>query len=76
MPQECIAKGAVDYLTILPAPQPPAPEVYTVAPPQPKEKTPGQLEKWQLDQYFDKGFLVVPKFFTNEEMEPVIEVPD
>jgi hypothetical protein len=48
--------------------------VYTVPPPQPKEKKPGQLEKWQLDDYFDKGFVMVPKFFTNEEMEPVIEV--
>ncbi len=59
--------------TIL-APQRPAPEVYTVVPPQQREKKPGQLERWQLEQYFDKGFLIVPKFFTKEEMQPVIEV--
>ncbi len=43
-------------------------------PPQPKEKKPGQLESQQVEQYFDKGFLVVPSFFTKEEMDPVVEV--
>ena len=52
----------------------PAPEVYTVIPPQPVEKKPGQLEKWQLEQYFDKGFLVLPNFFSREELQPAIEV--
>ena len=51
-----------------------APEVYTKPPLQPKEKKPGQLSPQQLEQYFDKGFLVIPSFFTKEEMEPVIEV--
>ena len=51
-----------------------APEVYTVIPPQPLEKKAGQLEQWQLEQYFDKGFVVLPNFFTNEEMQPAIEV--
>lgn len=50
------------------------PEVYTVIPPQPSEKKPGQLEQWQLEQYFDKGFVVLPNFFTNEEMQSAIEV--
>ena len=54
--------------------QDPAPEVYTVIPPQPKEKKAGQLERWQVEQYFDKGFLVVPDFFTDDEMKPVIQV--
>ena len=48
--------------------------MYTVPPPQPKEKKPGQLDKCQLEQYFDKGFVVIPKFFTDEEMEPAIKV--
>ena len=51
-----------------------APEVYTVIPPQPTEKKPGQLEQWQLEEFFNKGFVKVPKFFTNEELQPVIEV--
>ena len=56
------------------APQHPAPEVYTVAPPQPTVSKPGQLKKSQLEQYFNEGFLVVPNFFTSEEMKPVVEV--
>ena len=43
-------------------------------PPQQSEKKAGQLEQWQLEQYFDKGFLVLPNFFSNEEMQPAIEV--
>ena len=43
-------------------------------PPQQPEKKPGQLEQWQLEQYFDKGFVVLPNFFTKEEMQPAIEV--
>ena len=54
--------------------QEPVPEVYTAIPPQPKEKKPGQLERWQVEQYFDQGFLIVPSFFTNAELEPVIKV--
>lgn len=52
----------------------PVPEVYTVIPPQPVEKKPGQLEQWQLEQYFDKGFVVLPNFFSREELQPAIEV--
>ena len=51
-----------------------APEVYTVIPPQPTEKKPGQLEQWQLEEFFNKGFVKVPKFFTKEELHPVIKV--
>ena len=51
-----------------------APEVYTVIPPQPLEKKPGQLEQWQLEEFFDKGFVLVPKFFTKEELQPVLKV--
>jgi len=52
-----------------------APEVYATCPPASSTlKKPGQLEKWQVDQYFDKGFMVIPKFFTQEEMAPVIDV--
>lgn len=54
--------------------QAPAPEIYTCPPVQQSDKKPGQLEKWQLDQFFDKGFLIVPKFFTDEELGKVIEV--
>ena len=53
-----------------------APEVYTVIPLQPSERKPGQLEQWQLEEYFDKGFLVLPNFFTDEEMQQAIEVMD
>ena len=48
-----------------------SPETYTVQPPQPKEKKPGQLEKWQVDQFFEKGYVLVPNFFTHEELDPV-----
>ena len=51
-----------------------APEVYTVIPPQPLEKKPGQLEQWQLEQFFDKGFVQVNNFFTKEELQPVLKV--
>ena len=51
-----------------------APEVYTVIPPQPVDKKPGQLEQWQLEHFFDKGFVQVNKFFTKEELQPVLEV--
>ena len=51
-----------------------APEVYTVIPPQPLEKKPGQLEQWQLEQFFDKGFVQVNNFFAKEELQPVLEV--
>ena len=45
-------------------------------PPQPVEKKPGQLEQWQLEQYFDKGFIVLPNFFSREELQPAIEVKE
>ena len=51
-----------------------APEVYTVIPPQPLEKKPGQLEQWQLDQFFNKGFVQISNFFTKEELQPVLGV--
>ena len=51
-----------------------APEVYTVIPPQPSEKKPGQLEQWQLEEFFDKGFVQVDRFFTKDELQPAIKV--
>ena len=48
--------------------------MYTVIPPQPAEKKPGQLEQWQLEQFFDKGFVQVNTFFTKEELQPALEV--
>ena len=50
-----------------------APELYTARPPPVKEKKPGQLEEWQIDQYFEKGYVVVPEFFSKEELQPAIE---
>ena len=46
--------------------------VYTVVPPQPPKK-PGQLEPHQVQEFFDKGFVVLPSFFTAEDLAPVIE---
>ena len=50
-----------------------APEVYTKPPPQPREKKPGQLSTKQVNQYFDDGFVLIPSFFTKEEMKPVMD---
>ncbi|XP_065897644.1 uncharacterized protein [Dysidea avara] len=50
-----------------------SPDTYTTQPPQPREKEPGQLEKWQVDQYFEKGYVLVPNVFTPEELEPIKE---
>ena len=49
------------------------PEVYTVPPPQPVEEKPGQLSRADVEQYFEKGYVLVPKFFTLDEMQPAIE---
>ena len=49
------------------------PEVYTIPPPQPKDKKPGQLTRQQVEEYFRDGFLLVPKFFTQEELDPVFD---
>ncbi|XP_046340454.2 phytanoyl-CoA dioxygenase domain-containing protein 1-like [Haliotis rufescens] len=46
------------------------PEVFTVPPPQPTEAKPGQLTKAQVDHFFDKGYLIVDKFFSKEELDP------
>ena len=64
----------VTYFNILLLAAAAAPEVYTVIPPQPSEKKPGQLEQWQLEEFFDKGFVQVNKFFTKDELQPVIKV--
>ena len=48
-----------------------SPDTYMKQPSQPKEKKTGQLEKWQVDQFFEKGFVLVPNFFTQEELDPV-----
>ena len=50
-----------------------APEVYTVRPPPVKVKKPGQIEEWQIDQYFEKGYVVIPEFFAKEELQPAID---
>ena len=50
-----------------------APEVYTIPPPQPKDKKPGQLSAEQVKQYFNDGFVLVPSFFTKEELKPVMD---
>ena len=50
-----------------------APEVYTVPPPQPKERKVGQLSPQQVEQFFEEGYVVVPKLFSKEELHPVIE---
>ena len=42
-------------------------------PPQPVEEKPGQLSRADVQQYFDKGYVLVPKFFTRDEMQPVME---
>ncbi|XP_071079579.1 phytanoyl-CoA dioxygenase domain-containing protein 1-like [Haliotis cracherodii] len=49
------------------------PEVFTVPPPQPTEAKPGQLTKAQVDHFFDKGYLIVEKFFSKEELDPCRE---
>lgn len=50
-----------------------APEVYTVMPPQPLENKPGQLSIKEVQQFFEDGFVLVPSFFTKEEMAPVVK---
>jgi len=47
------------------------PEVYTTIPPQPKSAKNGQLNKQQLQQYFDKGFVVVENFLEREQLDKV-----
>lgn len=51
-----------------------APEVYTTVPPEPSASKPGQLPRWQVEEYFDQGFLIIPNFFTPSELEPVTKV--
>ncbi|XP_065897659.1 uncharacterized protein [Dysidea avara] len=48
-----------------------SPETYCTKPPQPKVKKVGQLEQWQVDQFFEKGYVLIPSFFTREELEPI-----
>ncbi|XP_013391128.1 phytanoyl-CoA dioxygenase 1 [Lingula anatina] len=47
------------------------PEPFTTIPPQPVDPKPGQLTEEQLKFFFSEGYLVVDKFFTSEELEPV-----
>ncbi|XP_059146502.1 phytanoyl-CoA dioxygenase domain-containing protein 1-like [Physella acuta] len=48
------------------------PELFDIRamPEQPKILKPGQLEESLIRQFFEKGYLLVPKFFTEEELEP------
>uniref|UniRef100_H2XTA6 Phytanoyl-CoA dioxygenase n=1 Tax=Ciona intestinalis TaxID=7719 RepID=H2XTA6_CIOIN len=54
----------------------PQPEVYTTKPVQPTEKKFGQLTTEQVDEYFDKGFLVVKDFFKPERLNVVRKAVD
>ena len=47
--------------------------MYTIPPPQPKDKKPGQLSPEQVKQYFNDGFVMVPSFFTKEELKPIMD---
>ncbi|XP_013385576.1 uncharacterized protein LOC106155333 [Lingula anatina] len=47
----------------------PKPEIFTVPPPQPKKKKPGQLTAQQVKQFFEEGYVVVEDFFTREELD-------
>ncbi|KAL4238057.1 hypothetical protein ACF0H5_002768 [Mactra antiquata] len=44
--------------------------------PQPSEKKPGQLPDHLIRQYFEQGYLVIPKFFTKEELEPCLKTTE
>ena len=50
-----------------------APEVYTTPPSPPTPGKSGQLTEIQVKQYFEKGYVLVPDFFTKDELQPVIE---
>ncbi|XP_078484500.1 uncharacterized protein LOC144744222 [Ciona intestinalis] len=54
----------------------PQPEVYTTKPVQPTEKKFGQLTNEQVDEYFDKGFLLVKDFFKPERLNVVRKAVD
>ncbi|XP_041352957.1 1-deoxypentalenic acid 11-beta-hydroxylase-like [Gigantopelta aegis] len=45
------------------------PDVFTVMPPQPKEKKPGQLPEESIKQYFDKGYVIVEDFFSKDDLD-------
>jgi len=47
------------------------PEVFDIRamPVQPKEKKPGQQPDHIIREYFEKGFIVIPDFFTKEELD-------
>ncbi|KAL5008242.1 hypothetical protein ScPMuIL_013823 [Solemya velum] len=49
------------------------PEIFTVAPPQPKEKKPGQMSPEQVKEFFDDGFTHIENIFTDEELQPSID---
>nr|CAB3264842.1 phytanoyl-CoA dioxygenase-like [Phallusia mammillata] len=53
--------------------QDPMPEVYTKKPPQPTEKKIGQLTESQVNQFFDKGFVLVKDFFAPHRLDVVRE---
>ncbi|XP_059138648.1 uncharacterized protein LOC131927013 [Physella acuta] len=48
------------------------PELFDIRamPEQPQILKPGQLEESLIREFFEKGYLLVPKFFTEEELEP------
>ncbi|XP_041351420.1 uncharacterized protein LOC121370336 [Gigantopelta aegis] len=45
------------------------PEIFTVMPPQPKEKKPGQLPESVVKQFFEEGYAIVENFFKKEELD-------
>ncbi|XP_078000823.1 uncharacterized protein LOC144453411 [Glandiceps talaboti] len=49
------------------------PSLFTTIPTQPTEKKPGQLTSQQLAQFFEEGYVLVPDYFSREELQPVRE---
>ncbi|XP_006814546.1 uncharacterized protein LOC100368117 [Saccoglossus kowalevskii] len=49
----------------------PNPALFTSIPETPQQKKPGQLTNGQLKQFFGEGYLMVPDFFSKDELQPV-----
>ena len=64
----CVISYYFSFNTVVTA----APDVYTKPPPQPTVAKPGQLTAEQVEQYFHDGFLIVPNFFKDDELNPVL----
>ncbi|CAH1786911.1 unnamed protein product [Owenia fusiformis] len=44
------------------------PDIFNTIPPQPSEKKPGQLTPKQLEQFFDKGYVLIKDYLNVEEL--------